>query len=518
MSGPDNVGGRVTAMVADPDNPSIVYAGAALGGVLKSTDGGSTWRAISDAVPSLSVGDLAMDPINHNIVYLGTGESNASGDSYAGTGLYRSTDAGASWSFLGLENSRHIGRIAIDPINTSTIFVAATGTLFGTNPDRGIYRTTNSGESWERVLYVSDSTAAIDVVINPTDPNIIFAAMWERIRNPTIRQVGGLSTGIWKSTDGGTNWTRLQGGLPTPSQNNGRIGLAIAPSNPNTSLCQLCDHPGNFIGFWRSTNGGTSWQSRLVSPDPGSFSGFGWYFGKIWVHPTNATTVYFGDVSMWKSTDGAAHWSDITGIMHVDQHAWWQNPSNPNSVYNGNDGGVFKSTNGGTSWTKLYDLPITQFYAMTIDQLNPERLYGGTQDNSTPRTLDGQTDNWDVIFYGDGFYSVVDFTNANIVYAEAQYGYLGKSTDLGNSWNIITNGIDPSEQVNWCTPVVMSPLITILFYGAERLYKTTNGGNVWNAISPNLTSGGGGGNLIFGTITTISQSPLNANVYLGWHR
>jgi photosystem II stability/assembly factor-like uncharacterized protein len=513
IAGPSNVGGRITAMAANPSNPNIVYAGAALGGIFKSTDGGVNWLPISDAVPSLSVGDIELDPSDPNKIYFGTGEANAAGDSYAGTGIYRSTDAGTTWELLGLPNSRHIGRIAIDPINTDRIFVAATGTLFGTNHDRGIYRTTDGGTNWEQVLYLSDSTAAIDVAINPSDPNIVFAAMWERIRNPIYRHVGGMTSGIWKSTDGGTTWNRLSGGLPSPSQATGRIGLAIAPSDPNTVYASYSDDPGNLTGFYRSTNAGVSWLSRLVSPAPSTFSGFGWYFGKFWVNPTNASMVYFGDVEMWKSTDGAAHWTSIIGTMHVDQHGWWQNPGNPNLIYCGNDGGVFKSQNGGTSWTKCLNLPVTQFYAMTIDQLNPQRLYGGTQDNSTPRTLTGNINDWDVLFYGDGFYAAVDFTNSDVIYAEAQYGYLGKSTDGGNSFNIITDGIDGSERVNWCTPVVMSPHNhQMLFYGAERLYHTTNSGGIWSAISPDLTGGNPGGNLVYGTITTISQSPLNANV------
>ena len=509
MAGPSNVGGRVTALAVHPDFPEIIYAGAALGGVLKSTDGGDTWTPISDAVPSLSVGDLAIDPNNPNTIFLGTGEANSSGDSYAGTGIYRSTDGGASWEHVGLPNSHHIGKIAIDPTNSNRIFAAATGKLFATNPERGIYRSTDGGDLWDQVLFVTDSTAAIDVAINPSNPNIVFAAMWERIRRPQFRKVGGMTSGIWRSTDGGDNWTRLSSGLPAPGPNVGRIGLAIAPSSPDTVYASYCDNPGYFMGFYRSINGGDSWTLR--TSDPG-FSGFGWYFGKIWAHPTSAGTVYFGDVEMWKSTNGAASWSSINGSMHVDHHAWYQDPTDPNYVVCGNDGGVYTSLNGGGFWTKCYNLPITQFYAITIDKLNPHRLYGGTQDNSTPRTWDGSVDEWDVIFYGDGFYTNVDYTNSNVIYAEAQYGYLGRSTDGGWFFDLITNGIDGSENVNWCTPVVMSPHNNqTLFYGAERLYKTINRGDFWSAISPDLT-GESGGNLVFCTITTVDQSALDPSV------
>jgi photosystem II stability/assembly factor-like uncharacterized protein len=512
MAGPSNVGGRVTAMAVHQSQPNTIYAGAALGGVLKSVDGGNTWAPISDAVPSLSVGDLSIDPANPNRLYLGTGEANSSGDSYAGTGIYRSTDSGATWEHIGLPNSHHIGKIAIDPTNSNRIFVAATGKLFGTNPDRGIYRSTDGGDSWQQVHFVSDSTAAIDVAINPTNPNIIFAAMWERVRRPQYRKVGGMTSGIWRSTNGGDSWVRLTGGLPAPGPNVGRIGLAVAPGNPNTVYASYCDNPGYLMGFYRSTDGGNTWTSRLISPDISNFSGFGWYFGKIWVHPTNANTVYFGDVEMWRSVDGAANWTSILGSMHVDMHAWYQSPTDPNYIVNGNDGSVFISQNAGGSWTKCYDLPITQFYAITIDRLNPQRLYGGTQDNSTPRTWDGDPGNWDVLFYGDGFYSIVDPTNSNVIYAEAQYGYLGRSTNGGTFFNVITDGLAPGEDINWCMPVVMSPQNNlVLFAGGDRLYKTTNRGDSWSAISPDLT-GPPGGNLVYGTITTIDQSSLNSSV------
>jgi len=513
MSGPSNVGGRVTDVAVHPDFPDIIYTGAALGGVLKSVDGGDTWTAVSDAVPSLSVGDIEVDPNDVNTLYLGTGEANASGDSYAGTGIYKTTDGGTTWNFIGLPESRHIGRIMIDPSNNQRIFVAAMGTLFGTNPDRGVYRSTDAGATWERVLFVNDSTGAADLAINPQNPNIIFASMWQRIRNPRWRNVGGVSSGIWRSTDGGDTWNRLAGGLPAPSATVGRIGLVISPIDPNYVYASYSDHPGYLIGFWRSTDGGSTWQSRLASPDPSYFSSFGWYFGRIWAHPTNRNTVYFGDISMWRSTDGAANWNDISGSMHVDHHALYQSPQNPNYMVNGNDGGIFISINGGGGWLKSYDLPITQFYAITIDSHTPNRLYGGTQDNSTPRTLGGLPDDWDVIFYGDGFYTSVDFTNSNVIYAEAQYGYLGKSTNLGYGWDLILDGINSNERVNWCTPVVMSPQNNnVLYYGAQQVYKTTNGGNYWNSISPDLTGGDGGGNLIFGTVTTIGPSPINANV------
>ncbi|MBD3168963.1 MAG: T9SS type A sorting domain-containing protein [candidate division Zixibacteria bacterium] len=512
-AGPTNVGGRITAIAVHPDDQDIIYAGAALGGILKSTDGGDSWTPVSDAVPSLSVGDIAMDPANPEVLYFGTGEANSSGDSYAGTGVYKTTDGGDSWEFIGLPDSRHIGRIAIDPLFNNRVYVAAMGSLFNTNPERGLYRSTDYGESWEQVLYISDSTGVIDVVIDPDDTDILYAAAWQRIRNPVYRHVGGVETGIYKSTDGGDSWELLSNGLPEPHEDNGRIGLAIAGSDPDIVYASYVNHPGNMMGIWRTTNSGDSWESRLVYPDTSDFSGFGWYFGQIWVHPNDPDLVYLGDVDMWRSSNGGRNWSSIIGSMHVDMHALYQDPNDPSYMVCGNDGGIYISTNTGGSWRKSYDLPITQFYAITIDQQLPHRLYGGTQDNSTPGTIVGEPDEWEVFFYGDGFYTNVDYTNSNVIYAEAQYGYLGKSTNLGSNWDVIFGSWEHNERSNWSTPVVMSPFDNrTLYYGAERIWRTTNGGNSFSAISPDLTGGPGGGNLVFGTITTISPSTLMEDI------
>ncbi|MCX6641328.1 MAG: T9SS type A sorting domain-containing protein [bacterium] len=515
-AGPSNIGGRVTAIGVHPSAPSTIYIGAADGGVLKSTNGGSTWAPVFDAVGALSIGAITMDPNNANTIWVGTGEANAAGDNYPGNGIYRSTNAGSTWDFMGLPNSDHIGRIAIDPTNSQRIFAAVCGSLWLPNPDRGLYRTLNGGTTWDRVLYRTDSTAAIDVVINPQNPLVVYAAMWEVMRHPNQRRVGGMTSGIWRSTNGGDTWTQLTNGLPGNSATVGRIGLTIHQANPNIMYALYANDPGNVLGVWKTTNGGDSW-TQLTTPSQTLYNGYGWYFGNIVVDPVDPQKVFALGMPLYRSTNGGSSWSDVSGIAHVDHHALWINPNNTNQVYNGNDGGFYTSTNGGSVWTKSYNLHISQFYAIDIDFLNPNRLYGGTQDNGTLRTLTGNLNDWTDILGGDGFYAVVDFTNSNIIYAEYQYGALKKSSNGGSSFSSCLSGVTSSDRRNWCTPVVMDPNNhAVLYYGTYRLYKTTNSAGGWTAISTDLTDGNQGGTVTFNTITTISVSPLNGQViYVG---
>jgi photosystem II stability/assembly factor-like uncharacterized protein len=514
--GPTNIGGRITGIALDPTNPNLIYAGAADGGMMKSTDGGGTWAMLTDDLPSLSVGDVAIDPSNPNVVYAGMGEANLAGDNYDGDGLYRTTDAGATWTNLGLGQTRRIGRVAVHPTNGSVIFVAGAGGQFHADSARGVYRTTNGGTTWTKVLYISDSTSAIDLRIDPRRPDTVYAAMWERMRSPTRRKAGGQTSGIYRSTDLGSTWTQLTNGLPT-GRNVGRMGLAISRSNPDILYALYADSTGYLNGVYKTTNAGTSWSRTSGQPSSSLYSSYGWYFGQIRVSPTDPNLVFVLGVPLYRTTNGGTSWSDASGSMHVDHHALEFDLGSSSHIVNGNDGGVYSSTNGGTVWTKSYNLPITQFYAATIDDLLPERTYGGTQDNGTLRTNTGNLDDWDMIYGGDGFYTLVDYTNSNIIYAEYQYGGLGKSTNGGASFFDATNGISSGDRRNWSTPVVMDPNNhNVLYYGTYRLYRTTNAASNWSAISADLTNGPGPGNLTYGTITTIAVSKSNGNViYIG---
>lgn len=519
--GPTDIGGRITDIVLDPNNQNVIYAGAASGGIFKSTDRGSSWIPIFDETGTLSIGDLAIDPTDSSILYAGTGESNGSFDSAAfpGNGVYKSTDGGTTWTNQGLENTEHIGRIIINPENTDQLFVAATGTLYGKSTERGVYRSDDGGATWEQTLFISDSTAVVDLAINPDDPNIVFAVSWERLRYPWGRIYGGPTSGVYRSQDGGSTWTKLENGLPESNGNTGRIGIYIAPSNPNRIFAVYTTNPitNQYDGLYRSDDGGDSWIQVNTDIDQ-VFSFFGWYFGNIRVSPTNPDEIYVLGQILMKSTDGGLNFEEVTQEMHVDFHAMEYHPENPNLIVIGNDGGLYISPNSGNSWTKSNTLPITQFYACELDEQFPNRYYGGAQDNGTSRTLSGFENDYDQIFGGDGFYVIVDPQDNDYIYLEFQNGNIYRSTNGGLDFQWAQDGILQEDRHNWNTPIVMDRnMPNVLYTGTQRLYKTTTNASFWSPISPDLTNGqhpNGSGS--FATITTIDVSQTNENVlYVG---
>ena len=518
--GPSNIGGRISALDYDPVN-NFLYAAAAAGGVFKSTDLGNAWIPKTDFFPSLSVGALVIDPVNPAILYCGTGEANISTDSYAGFGMLKSIDYGETWFISGLEDSRHIAEIEVHPLNTNTIYAAVSGGLYSKGEHRGIYKSTDAGASWNRVLFLNDSTSAIDVAVDPGNLNIVYAAMWERLRGPSFRKAAGINTGVYKSTDGGTTWNQMLTGLPSPNPILGRISIAVAPSNPNHvyALYKQASSPNGsdnfFHSFYKSTDKGNNWTLMPAGILPNEFSSFGWYFGLLEVDPGNPELVYCADIDLFKSTNGGSSWQNITysyfgtfDEQHPDQHALWINPLDQDHLICGNDGGIFTTTAGTNPWTKSYELPISQFYASEIDYLQPQIKLGGTQDNGTLKS-NGSIDNWDFIYGGDGFHTKVDYTNSNIIYAESQWGGIGRSTDGGQNFSGIDNGID-FTRTNWSTPYILDILDPqILYFGTYKLHKTTNRGNNWTVISPDLTRGPNGR---LGTITCVSSAVENDNV------
>ena len=521
FAGPDNIGGRIADIEWDPSNGNIAYAAAATGGVLKSTDGGLTWSLIGDALPNMNAGDLAVDPNAPQTVWLGTGEPNGGHNNFPGRGVYRSTDGGIDWSFMGLEGSASIGRIVVDPFDGQRVFVAAQGSYFMPNPVRGLYRTENGGASWQLVLSVSDSTGATDVVIDPTNPNRMLAATWERVRRPNGgTHLFGPTSGIWRSLDGGDTWVKLGAaqGLPNPATTNiGRIGLALCPSDPNVAYAVITNG-NNVIGLWRTLNFGDTWVNRDTDLEiQAGGGGFSWYFSQVRVAPNDCNRVYPLDVTYFRSDDGGLTfplkygYSGSPPDFHVDHHALAFQPGNPAVLLEGNDGGISRSTDGGTNFSKILALPLTQFYEIGLDLTNPARLYGGTQDNNTVRTLTGAVNDWDAIYGGDGMYVNVHPVNPDTIYAESQFGNMSRSANGGATFVNATPPGASSDRKNWSTPVRLDPVTpNVVYYGTQRLWRSPNGGVSWSVVSGDLTGWVPGA--VLGTITTIGISPADHHV------
>jgi len=506
LAGPTNIGGRITDLAIHPDSPETIYVGAASGGIFKTTDNGENWQNVFADAPVISIGDIAIDPNNENILFAGTGEANASSYSFLGNGIYKTVNAGETWEHIGLENSAYIGRIIIDHSNSQRIFVAACGNLFSANEERGIYRSDDGGISWDRKLFITDSTSAIDLVQHPSNPDILYAAMWERMRGLTYRHSFGETSGIWKTIDAGETWFELTSGLPT-GNNVGRIGLDISKTNPEV-LYAFYDLPNSEVRVYRTSNGGDAWIQTNDSYLQGMNSYFGWYFGQIKIDPTDENRVYVMGVELYRSDNGGNSWillADYGNMeeIHVDHHAMHID-EDTGRIIEGNDGGLYISYNLGNDWIKIDNIPLTQFYAIEIDNTNPDRIYGGTQDNSTIRTLTGNLDDWHIILGGDGFYTLVDHSNPNIIYAEYQWGNLFKSTDGGYYFSFIAGEME-NDRKNWSSPLAMHPDDPeTLYFGTYRIWKTTDGGNDWTAVSEDLTDGDDGSS--YHTVSTIAVS------------
>lgn len=510
--GPTNIGGRVSALVADPLNPNIIIIGAAAGGIFKTTNGGLNWSPKTDFAPALGMGSLEMDPNNSNIIYAGTGEANSATDCYPGYGLLKSNDKGDTWNVIGLSEVLNIAAIKVHPLNSNIVYAAGMG-YRSKSVNKGIYKSTNAGATWNKVLFVTDSTSAIDIGIDYTDVNIVYAAMWQRIRPPTVSSTGGLTSGLYRSSNGGANWTLLgaANGLPAPSATTGRININVSKQNSSIVHAIYKTTTGNNIsGVYRSTNKGLNWTT--LGMNGLESSGFDWYIGVIETAPDNPNTLYVGSIDIFRTTNAGSSWTNLTNAysgtfdeQHPDQHCLWINPLNSQNIINGNDGGVFVSTNGGTNWTKKYDLPISQYYAGCIDFLNPSKKYGGTQDNGSHGSVNVGQAGWEVLYGGDGFHCAVDYTNSGVIYMESQNGGLGRSDDGGNNFSGITSGLDLAR-TNWSSPYMLDiQTSTTVYFGSYKLHRSTNKGNTWTAISPDLTKGQNGR---LGTITCMSNAVL----------
>lgn len=511
--GPTNIGGRITDIEMPENQSDVIYIGAATGGVLKTDDSGESWMQLFHDIPTISVGDIAIDPQNSNVLYVGTGEANSSSFSFLGSGVYKSTDAGQTWSFSGLANSAYIGRMIVDHTNSSRVYAAASGLLFSPNEDRGIYRSDDGGENWEQVLFVSDTTAAIDLVQHPLDPDILYAGFWERTRGLTTRRSFGQTTGIYKTTDGGDTWEELTNGLPDPLMEKGRPGITISKSNPNV-LYVMYDMPDQETWVFKTEDGGDNWTQVDNGYLYSMGSTFGWYFGQIRVHPEDENVVFALGQYMYRTTNSGNSWVNIDNSgVHVDHHAMFFD-LNSGKTYLGNDGGLYWTTNFGNSWNKINNLPITQFYAYDVSETNQDFQVGGTQDNNSIRTIGGDTEDWEAVLGGDGMYNRINQQDNDIAWAEYQYGNLYRSFNAQDNYpnyNYVGWQME-SDRKNWSAPLELVPdQNQIAYFGSYRVWKTIDNGNNWTSVSGDLTQGGSN---YFHSIACLAVSTINTDYVL----
>ncbi|MBX7241114.1 MAG: glycosyl hydrolase [Bacteroidia bacterium] len=525
--GPATMSGRITAIEGINKEPRTIYVGTAGGGIWKTTDGCSSFKPVFDK-HCQSIGAIAIDQARPDTVWAGTGESNMRNSVSVGNGIYRSADGGENWSKMGLDSTEHISRILIHPSSPNTVFAAVPGHLWDNSKERGLYRTKDGGKTWEKVLYIDDKTGCAEVIMNPANPNIMYATMWEFRRKPFSFNSGGKGSGIYKSTDGGTTWKKLTNGLPEGEF--GRVAIALAPSAPDNILAIV---ESKATGLYISSDGGASWKQQSSSSN---VTARPFYFSTLVVDPKDAKRVYRPSFTFSISTDGGYSFSEggYFNGPHPDHHALWINPAYTNQMYLGSDGGVYVSNDRGNSWVFIQNLPVSQFYHVSTDLQTPYNVYGGLQDNGSwkaPSQSPSGINNkdWDELYGGDGFWVQPDDINQDIVYAEYQGGHMARvNMKTQESLDIQPYPLAGEEKLrwNWNTPIVKSPTQKgVLYTGSQFLYKTENQGTTWKKISPDLTTNDknkqkqeeSGGLTVDNssaenhcTIFTIAESPLNA--------
>jgi len=489
--GPAITSGRVIDLAVNPKNKKEYFVAAASGGVWKTTNGGITYDPVFDNEGSYSIGCVRIDPGNPNIVWVGSGENNNQRSVAYGDGVYKSEDGGKSWKNTGLKESEHIGMIAIDPSDANTVYVAAYGPLWSAGGDRGIYKTTDGGKSWKKILNVSENTGFNEIHIDPRNSNTLYACAHQRRRHVFTYISGGPETNIYKSTDGGTTWDTLRTGLPDVDK--GRIGLAISPVNPDYlyAIIEASDKKG---GVFRSTNRGASWEKMSDNTTSGN------YYQEIFCDPKNADKVFYVDFWVMVSLDGGKTFNKIgEKYKHVDNHALWIDDSDTQHLLVGCDGGVYETYDHGANWDFKSNLPITQFYKVEVDNALPfYHLYGGTQDNNSlgvpSRTTSGNgitNADWFFTLGGDGYETQIDPENPDIIYPQYQYGGLSrfdkKSGEIVDIRPVEAEG-EPAWRWNWDSPLLISShKSTRLYSAANKLFRTDDRGNSWTVISPDLT-------------------------------
>lgn len=497
--GPAGMSGRVTAIDVVHQSPDVMYVGTASGGLWKSTSGGIKWDPIFDKELTASIGAVAIQQTNPSVIWVGTGEGNPRNSLNGGFGVYKSLDGGKNWKSMGLEKTRHIHRIKIDPMDPNTVYVGAIGSPWGEHAERGVYKTTDGGETWEKILFVNNKTGVADLIMDPTNPNKLIAAMWEHKRDPWFFKSGGKGSGLYMTHDGGKNWKKLTEEDGLPKGELGRIGIAIAPNKPNV-VYALVEAKKNAL--YKSVDGGFKWKKINDKADIGNRP---FYYSEIYVDPQNENRVYSVFTYVNVSQDGGKNFTELMpayGVdngVHPDHHAWWIHPENGQFMVNGNDGGLNITRDGGESWRFIGNLPVAQFYHINTDNDYPYNVYGGMQDNGSWRgpayvwkSQGIRNSYWQEISFGDGFDVVPDKEDSRYGYTMSQQGFVQRYDHVtGNNYVVRPTPPDAKTKLrfNWNAAIGQDPYDNnTVYFGSQFVHKSTDKGLTWDVISPDLTT------------------------------
>ena len=503
--GPGGMSGRVTAIDVVLDNPDVMYVGTASGGLWKSTSGGIKWDPIFDNEVTASIGAVAIQQSNPSVIWVGTGEGNPRNSLNGGYGIYKSLDGGKTWKAMGLQNTRHIHRVIIDPTNPDVVYVGAIGSPWGEHPERGVYKTTDGGKTWNQILFANNKTGVADMVMDPTNPNKLIVAMWEHKRDPWFFNSGGEGSGLHITHDGGDTWKKVSADDGFPKGNLGRIGVAIARNKPNI-VYALVESKKNAL--YKSTDGGASWRMVNANSSGRGAGGIGnrpFYYSEIYVDPQNENRVFSVFTYVNVSEDGGKSFRQlmpaygVSNGVHPDHHAWWIHPENGQFMMDGNDGGFNITKDGGKTWRFIGNIPVAQFYHIAVDNEYPYNVYGGMQDNGSwkgPayvwRAQGIRNSYWQEISFGDGFDVVPDRDDARFGWSMSQQGFvLRYDSETGNSYMVRPTHPDPDVRLrfNWNSAINIDPEDnSTIFFGSQFVHKSTDKGETWTVISPDLTT------------------------------
>jgi len=543
--GPTRQGGRYVEFSVVEKATKVIYAATASGGLWKTVNNGVSWNSIFDNENIISIGAVEVDQRDTSVVWVGTGEANNSRSAYYGNGIYKSTNGGKTWTNMGLPNSGHIGRIRVDPKNSNTVYVAALGHLYSDNEERGVYKTTDGGKTWNKVLAIKrddgKDIGVVDLAMSPSNSNVLFAAAYDKIRTPWTFNEGGHGSGIYKSTNGGRSWDKLEGGLP--GGHLGRIGIDIAPGNADVIYANIENVNVEGISFedrknmlevgiplgrgqrvvgtevYRSSNGGKTWTK--ASPDGEDIGGApSYYYQQVRVDPNDADHVYIIGIRVWETKDAGKTWGTAFRFGG-DNHAMWINPADSDHMLLGYDHGMGTTYDAGKTWYHPDEIPLAQFYAVDVDMAQPYNVYGGLQDNgsvkgpSSKRSGPVKLEDWARVGGGDGMYNAVDRTNNRFLYNESQFGPIQRLDMLTGESTSITSKWRREMRWNWNSPIAVSQHDSdVIYHAGNKVLRSPYRGEAWEQISPDLTNPdsvkiSGTGNIQYGTITTFEESPID---------